>query len=170
MVLSIPPGVDAEGAVTIIWTPTATLSKAVLEGSTAVAMTCYLTKGTFGESAETERGTDERECSKTVYETLGKTKWTLNNLDYVWDPQAAPADPDNQAYETLAPRTPGFITVRYGVDVDDPLTVGEKVDQFPCTVGEQVRKGRDGSAAEKLKITQEVVVTGEVSRDVAIVA
>ena len=170
MALTIPAGVDAEGALTVIWTPTPTLSIAELEGPTAVDLTCYMTKGTWGEAAEIERGTDERECSKQVYETLGKTTWTLNALDYVYDPQAAPADPDNKAYETLAPRTPGYFTVRLGVDIEDPLTVGEKVDQFPATVGEQVRKQREGNAGEKLKITQEVVITGEVLRDQALIA
>ena len=166
---TIPPGVDAEGRRKVIWTPTATNSLAVLTGATAVPLTCYLTKNTFGESAETERGTDERECSIIVFETLGKTTFTLENLEYVWDPQAAAADPNNKAYDTLKPRTPGFLTVLYGIDYDVEPAVADKFDQFPVTVGEQVRKTPEGNAGEKLKITQEVVVTGSPVRDGAIV-
>lgn len=168
--ITIPPGVDAEARRTIIFTPTAGLSKAVLEGATAVALTCYLSKNTFGESAETERGTDERECTKIVFEVLGKTRFTLENLDYVWDPQAPEGDENNKAYETLKPGTKGFITIRYGVEDEEPLEVDQKADQFPVTLGEQVRKTPEGNAGEKLKISQEVVVTGVPVRDGIIAA
>lgn len=165
MVLSIPPGVDAEGRRNAIWTPTATLSLAVLTGATAVELICYLTKGTLGVAAETERGKDERECTTEVFEVLGKTTWTLNDLEYVWEPQAAAAAPNNKAYETLVPRTPGFITIRFGIDADTALAAGNKVWQWPITVGEQVPKTPEGGAAEKLKITQSVVVSGNVVKD-----
>lgn len=161
----IPPGVDSEGRRKIFWTPTATSSLASVTGGTAIELTCYLTKNTFGESAETERGTDERECTIVVYETLGKTTFTLENLEYVWDPQATAADPNNKAYDTLKPRTPGFITVVYGLPYDADPAVGDKFDQFPVTVAEQVRKTPEGNAGEKLKITQEIVITGEPVRD-----
>lgn len=170
MALTIPPGVDAEGRLKVIWTPTQSLSIAELSGPTAIELSCYLTKGTFGESAETERGTDERVCSKTVYEVLGKSTFTIQDLDYVWEPQAEAGSATNKAYETLKPRTPGFLTVQWGLDVEDDLVAGSKVDQFPVTVGEQVRKTPEGNAAEKLKIVQPVVVTGEVLRDQVLIA
>lgn len=165
MALTIPPGVDAAGRRNAIWTPTQTLSVATLTGATAVELVCYLTKGTLGVAADTERGTDERECTTQVFEVLGNTTWTVNDLEYVWEPQAAPGSATNKAYETLVPKTPGFLTLRFGVDADTAFATGDKVWQFPITVGEQVPKTPEGNAAEKLKIVQAVVVTGDVVKD-----
>jgi hypothetical protein len=167
---TIPPGVDSEGRRKFYWTPIQTDSLAVITGATAIPLTCYLTKNTMGESAETERGTDERECTVIVFETLGKTTFTLENFEYVWDPQATASDPDNKAYDTLKPRTQGYLTAIYGLPYDQEPAAGDKFDQFPITVGEQVRKTPEGNAGEKLKITQEVVVTGQPVRDGILVA
>ena len=171
MALTIPPGVDAQGRRQAIFVPTNSLSVAILSGATSVDITCYLTKGTFGTSAETERGTDERECSVDAYEVLGKTTWTLNDLEYVWEPQAASASPTNKAYDTLKLGTQGFIVVRFGLqDLDAaPLAAAQKVWQFPVTLGAQVPKTPEGGAAEKLKIVQPVVVTGPVVQDAVLV-
>lgn len=168
--LTIPPGIDASMRRNAIWTPTQSLSVAVLSGATAVELICYLTKGTLGVAAETERGTDERECQDQVFEVLGNTTWTVNDLDYVWEPQAAPGSATNKAYDTLEPGTAGFLTIRFGLLNDVALAAGQKVWQWPITVGEQVPKTPEGSAGEKLKIVQPVVVTGTVLKDQVLVA
>ena len=169
MALTIPPGVDALGRRNAIFTPTNTLSVATLTGATSFELMCYLTKGTFGSSAETERGTDERECSTQSFEVLGKSTWTLSDLEYVWEPQATSPSPTNKAYETLKFGTTGFIVVRFGLLNDAALATGQKVWQFPVTVGEQVPKTPDGNAAEKLKIVQPVVVTGPIVKDALLI-
>lgn len=170
MPLTIPPGVDAEARINAIFSPTNSLSAASLSGATAVELTCYLTKGTLGMSADTETGTDERECTSQVFEVLGKTTWTVNDLEYVWEPQAAPSSPTNKAYNTLKKGTTGFLVLRFGKDVDTAPAVGDKVWQIPVTLGEQVPKQREGNAAEKLKITQKVVVSGNVVQDAVLIA
>lgn len=170
MPLTIPPGVDAEARINAIFSPTNSLSAASLSGATAVELTCYLTKGTLGVAAETETGTDERECTSQVFEVLGKTTWTVNDLEYVWEPQANSASPTNKAYDTLKKNTPGFLVLRFGKDVDTAPAVGDKVWQIPVTLGAQVPKQREGNAAEKLKITQKVVVSGNVVQDAVLVA
>jgi hypothetical protein len=162
MPLSIPPGVDANGRRNAIFVPTDTLSVAVLTGSTAVELMCYLTKGTFGVTSETEKGTDDRECTLVSAEVMGNTKYGMNDLEYVWEPQDDGTSPTNKAFNLLGPRTgggTGFIVVRYGVLQDSPLTAGELVDKLPVTLGPQLPKSIDGSnPAEKLKITQSVVI------------
>lgn len=170
MPLTIPPGVDAEARINAIFAPTNSLSVATLNGATAVELTCYLTKGTLGISAETETGTDERECTAQVFEVLGKTTWTVNDLEYVWEPQAAPSSPTNKAYDTLKKGTTGFLVLRFGKNVDTAPAVGDKVWQIPVTLGAQVPKQREGNAAEKLKITQKVVVSGNVVQDAVLIA
>lgn len=170
MPLTIPPGVDAEARINAIFAPTNSLSVATLNGATAVELTCYLTKGTLGISAETETGTDERECTAQVFEVLGKTTWTVNDLEYVWEPQAAPSSPTNKAYDTLKKGTTGFLILRFGKDVDTAPAVGDKVWQIPVALGEQAPKPREGNAAEKLKIVQKVVVSGNVVKDAVLIA
>ena len=163
MALTIPPGVDALGRRNFIFVPTDTLSVATLTGPTAVDLACYLTKGTFGVTSETQRGTDERECTLVAAEVMGNTTYGMNDLEYVWEPQDKTASSaTNKALNLLGPRTggaTGFIIVRYGVAQDTPLTVGDLVDQLPVTLGPQLPKSVDGSnPAEKLKITQAVVI------------
>lgn len=170
MPLTIPPGVDAEARINAIFAPTNSLSVATLNGATAVELTCYLTKGTLGISAETETGTDERECTAQVFEVLGNTTWTVNDLEYVWETQAAASSPTNKAYDTLKKGTTGFLVLRFGKDVDTAPAVGDKVWRIPVTLGAQVPKQREGNAAEKLKITQKVVVSGNVVQDAVLIA
>ena len=127
MPLTIPPGVDALGRRNAIFVPTSDFSVATLSGATAVELICYLTKGTFGMSAETERGTDERECSVETFEVLGSTKWSVSDLEYVWEPQADAASPTNKAYDTLKEGTSGFLVVRFGLANDTALAADQKV-------------------------------------------
>jgi len=170
MPLTIPPGVDAAGRRNAIFTPTQSLSIAVLGGATSVELICYLAKGTLGVAAETERGTDDRECATQTFEVLGNTTWTVNDLEYVWEPQAAALAANNKAYETLVQGTTGFLTIRFGITNDTALAVGQKVWQFPVTLGAQVPRTPEGSAGEKLKIVQAVVVTNNVVKDGVLVA
>ena len=175
MALTIPPGVDALGRRNAIFVPTDTLSVATLTGPTAVELMCYLTKGTFGVTSETQRGTDERECTLVAAEVMGNTTYGMNDLEYVWEPQDKTASsPTNKALNLLGPRTggaTGFIIVRYGVAQDTPLTAGDLVDKLPVTLGPQLPKAVDGSnPAEKLKITQSVVINQGAVFGVALVA
>lgn len=163
MPLTIPPGVDANGRRNFIFVPTDTLSVATLTGATAVDLTCYLTKGTTGFTSDTQRGTDERECTLVAAEVMGNTTYGMNDLEYVWEPQDATNNSaTNKALNMLGPRTggaTGFIVVRYGILQDTALAAGQKVDKFPVTLGPQLPKAIDGgNPAEKLKITQAVVI------------
>jgi hypothetical protein len=159
MPLSIPPGVDVNGRRNALFIPTSTLSAATLT-STAVELICYLTKGTLGMSAETERGTDDRECTTVSTEVLGNTTFSLNDLEYVWEPQDADSDSTtNKAYNALTPNTSGFLIVRQGILAETALAAGQIVDVFPVTLGPQIRKSPEGNnPAEKFKITQPVIV------------
>jgi len=174
MPLTIPPGVDANGRRNAIFVPTDSLSVAVLTGPTAVELMCYLTKGTFGMSSDTQKGTDDRECTLVSAEVMGNTTYSLNDLEYVWEPQDDGTSPTNKAFNLLGPRTgggTGFLIVRYGVLQDTPLAVGDIVDQLPVTLGPQLPKSVDGSnPAEKLKITQSVVIGQGAKFDQVLVA
>ena len=159
MPLTIPPGVHVNGRRNALFIATSTLSAATLT-STAVELICYLTKGTLGMSAETEKGTDDRECTTVSTEVLGNTTFSLNDLEYVWEPQdAAHTSTTNKAYNALAPNTSGFLIVRQGILADTALASGQIVDVFPVTLGPRIRKSPEGNnPAEKFKISQPVIV------------
>lgn len=170
MPLTIPPGVDANGRRNAIFVPTQTLSAAALT-STGVELICYLSKGTLGMSAETERGTDDRECTIVSAEVLGNTSYSFNDLEYVYEPQDDGTSETNEAYNALTPNTSGFLVLRNGILSDAPLAAGQKVDVFPVTLGPQIRKSPEGNnPAEKLKITQAVIVGQGVAFDQTLVA
>jgi hypothetical protein len=169
--ITIPPGVDANGRRNVIFSPTSTLSAATLAGASSVELICYLTKGSFGMASETERGTDDRECTTQSAEVMGNTSYSVNDLDYVWEPQAATGSATNKAYEVLKNGTTGFLIVRYGLPHDTALAAGQKVDVVPVTVGPQIRKAPEGdNPAEKLKIVQSVAVGQGVLFDQVLVA
>jgi hypothetical protein len=170
MALTLPPGVDALKKRNIIFTPTNSLSVATLSGATSVELTNYFSRNVFGISVTTERGTDEREGTGQVFETLGQDTWTVETLQYVWEPQAAPGAATNAAYEKLKRDTKGYLVIRLGIDSDTALAAAQKVWQVPVTFGEQAPMTPEGNAAEKLKIVQEVVVTGVVLTDQALIA
>ena len=171
MPLTIPPGVDANGRRNAIFVASETLSAATL-GTSGVELICYLSKGTLGMSADTERGTDDRECTIVSAEVLGNTTYSMNDLEYVYEPQDAAGDSEtNKAYNALAPNTSGFLIFRNGILADEPLAAGQVVDVFPVTLGPQIRKSPDGNnPAEKLKITQPVIVGQGVKFDQVLVA
>ena len=174
MALTIPPGVDANGRRLAVFCPTDTLSVATLTGTTAVELMVYLTKGTFGMGSDTQRGTDDREATLVSTEVMGNTTFSMNDLEYVWEPQDDGTSPTNKVFNLLGPRTgggTGFLIVRYGVLQDTPLAAGDIVDQLPVTLGPQLPKSVDGSnPAEKLKITQSVVIGQGVKFDQVLVA
>jgi len=175
MAITIPPGVDANGRRLAIFCPTDTLSVATLTGATAVELMVYLTKGTFGMGSDTQRGTDDREATLVSTEVMGNTTFSINDLEYVWEPQDVSANSaTNKAFNLLGPRmggATGFLIVRYGILQDTALAAGQLVDKLPVTLGPQLPKSVDGNnPAEKLKITQSAVIGQGVQFGVPLVA
>lgn len=170
MALPIPPGVDANGRRNIVFVPTQTLSVATL-GTDGVELACYLSKGNFGVTPSTERGTDDRECTTQSAEVLGNTTYAMDALEYVYEPQDDGTSTTNEAYNALTPGTTGYIIERLGVANDTALTAGDKVNVYPVTLGARVPRKADGNnPAEKLKVTQEVAVGQGVLFDQTLVA
>ena len=172
MALVIPPAIDAEGAVKVFFVPAladpAHPTLAELSGAGSLEISCYLTKDGFGISADDDKSTDERLCTKEVYEVLGRAKWQIENLVYIWDPQGSAASVSNKAYAAMKRGTQGYLVVRWGKDVELALAVADIVDVFPVTLGTQIPQKPEANS--KLKVEQSVIVSGKVQRDKALVA
>ena len=173
MPTTVPPGFLADAAIKVWFVPTiadpaAPKVATELNAVGALDITCYLTTQAAPD-ASVATVTDDRMCLRQVLEDMGTVTFTIDELQYVYDVQNAESV-SNKMYAALPQGTTGFVYVRWGVDVDTAIAAGDKVDIYPVTVGEQVRKTPEGNTAEKLKIVQPVVVTGPVLRDQVLVA
>lgn len=171
MALYVPPGVTAEGSVSVLWVPViadpAAPKPTELTATGALNISCYLTKDGFGVTSEQETSTDERFCSKQVFETLGKIKETFDDLVYVYDSQN-PASLTHKAYVTLAPGSKGYLVIRWCKDNETAIAVGDVVDVYPVAMGTQTK--RKPEANSNLHVQQKIVQIGFANKDVALVA
>lgn len=173
MVAYFPTFKKAEGNSKVVFVETliAPGAPTVAEVTGGLDVSNFLMGGQWQPGADQAKGDDRRHGSKETFEQLGRTKRTIANLVYGGDPQAAPAAPDNEAYETLVEGTTGYFLHRLGLDVDTAAAATQKWNVYPVELGAQV----DTPLAEddefaKLTVTQAVAVTGPVLRNVAVVA
>jgi hypothetical protein len=170
-----PPGVSSQGNTRAIYVPTLVAAGAPdisseLNAAGAVDFSCFLLEDQFNFTGEQARGEDRRFCSKESFETLGVAKRGIADLQYVFDPQAAAALPENRAYEVFKKDVTGFFIVRMGFDARTvDWAAGQKVDVWPIKFGLQVKVLGGGEFA-KFNVTQAVAVTAPPTEDVALVA
>jgi hypothetical protein len=168
----IPPGVVANGMVKVAFCPsiadlTAPSVATDIKAATSVEASCYLTRDGFQPGAEDQAITDERLCSKQVFEDFGTTQYTIANLVYIYDAQNTGSD-SNKLYEALPKGTTGFLVAAWGKDAEEDWAAGDIVDIYPVKLGTQVKQPPEANS--KLKVAQKPFVTGEVAEDVALAA
>lgn len=170
-----PAGVGAYGKEKWIWVETLTdpaaPSLAELQAASSLDISCYLYEGGAGLSANTTKVTRPRRlCSVEQYESNGPTTWTMSDLSYAVDPQAASATDGKKAVEALAEGSTGYLVRRQGggaADADN-LATGQFVDVVPVELGVPVyAKTGDGAEAE-FSVQQAVSVTAKPSQNVAV--
>lgn len=163
-----PTGQLADGNVMVRWAPAIldVLAPKLTETGAATAFdsSCYLTTFTPGTSEATV--TDERICSRQVFEDVGRFTDSIA-LAYVYQAQL-PLATDNKCFATWKRLVGGFLIVRWGIDFSTALAVGHIVDIYPVRFGVQKKQAPEGNT--KLKIMQDVKVTGTVARDVVMAA
>lgn len=173
MVATFPPGVKAEGNAAVVYVPTLADPTDILvsevTGGTALDISYYLKAGQFQPGGEQAKGDDRRYGSKQTYEELGRDKPSIADIQYIVDPQAADADPENEAYETLVDGATGYLVVRYGLDVDTAFAAAQKVWAYPVKFGAQrITPLGDDDEFAKFTVTQAVAVVGPVQKDVVL--
>lgn len=173
MTAVFPEGVPAEGAISILFVPALADAEAptatVLNGATAVNLSCYIKSGGFTKESSQNSIEDRRFCSTTSAEQPGRITKSYGDLIYVYDPQAATGDPNNEAYETLAPGTTGFLVERWGVLVEVPFAAGQFVDIAPVKWGDRRKQSPPDTEGSVLTVAQKPFVTGAAFDDVAVV-
>lgn len=140
--------------------------------ATTVDMSCYLYPAGWSPGATTARGTKPaRLCSKTQQETLNRTTYTIGDLQYVYDPQAADSDPGNEAKEVLTEGSELYLVERIGLDAQtEAFAVGQQVIIHHVVLGPQVRSGDRTDENGEFFITQAVAYVGDGPTEGAIAA
>lgn len=133
---------------------------------TGFDFSCYATGDGFTPSSDESDVTDDRLCSTQTFMDIGKFTDKLA-IKYVYR-QQTPNAADNKAFKVLKRGTVGFFIVRWGIAFGPDLAAGDIVDVYPIVCGVQQKQPRADN--EKLKIMQNIPVTGPVMRDVAVVA
>lgn len=167
--MTAPLSVLGDGNVKVTWTPTMADPTAptatVLNGGTAVDLSCYLTADGLTTGADEQSVTDDRLCSTASFEKPGRYSHSMS-LMYVYQPQL-PAATDNKAQVTLAHLTTGFITIRWGKAYTAVYAADDIVDVYPVQCGKQIKQPPEANAV--LKIAQKIFVTGITRENVEVV-
>jgi hypothetical protein len=164
MVIYNPPGVDTLGNETLLWVPTIadleemTVTEATATGAINVSMAVrgFSPGGDQGSSEDIRLGT------KTSFENPGRFKPTIDDITYVYDPQADTGDATNKHFETLIGGAVGYLVDIRGLDAQDwAAAADQKYVAYPVTLGEQRPVPIDPSAeGGKFEIVQKPFIRG----------
>lgn len=164
--MALPKSVPADGNLKVVFLPALaapeTPSAAIINGGTAIDLSCYLTPDGFTPGGDEATVNDDRLCSVQTFEQPGRFSDTLDII-YVFGDAT-----DNAAYEGLTHLTTGFVVTRWGKPYDAVFAVADLVDVYPVTAGKQNKQPPEANSV--LKTGQKLFVTGAVERDVAVVA
>lgn len=171
MPTSVPPGYVADASIRVWFVPTlanpAAPSVATeINAGTTIDLTCYLTNG-FAPDASIATITDDRLCLAQVLEGRGITTWSIEEIQYIWDPQN-PASLSNKAYAGLVEGGTGYFVVRHGMSVDTAAAAAQKVWVIPVEFGVAVPMAPERNTKGRVK--QKPFVTGPVQKNVALAA
>ena len=174
MTVVFPEGTRSRGNESVIFVATLAdplePSLAELNAVTSVNVSCYLTG--FAPQGTQESAEDVRLCSEQVFEDPGDVAISIDNIEYVYSPQASAPAADNKAYELLKKDVTGYLVDRRGLNARTAaLAIGQIVDVYPIRLGEQFRLPLDpGAQGGKFRITQKPFVTGPYYYDSVLVA
>lgn len=173
-----PNGVTAFGKEKWIFVPTLTSRTAPpladVNSASGLDITGYLyAEGFDGLGADTSRVTAPRRVLDTVMaERLGSSTWTLGDMLYMVDPQAAAGSNGRKAMEKFPEGTEGELLYVLGIDGDaSALTVGDTIAAIiPVEFGPQLPVKTAAGEEGEVAIRQPVGVTGKVETFVDVVA
>ncbi|GHJ59132.1 hypothetical protein NOK12_16500 [Nocardioides sp. OK12] len=176
MTIVFPDAVKAQGNLSVTVIPAASLSSvsapSVAElAAEGVNVSMYMFTGAALPTKTTATGEAPRRLgSKEMNTEFGTTTRAIADLSYVYDPQAAPGASVNAARDALVEGSKVYIVYRWGVDAEQPLAAGDKVDIWEAELGPQ-NKGQTGDGDfDQLNIVQSVISNTPPAEDVALVA
>lgn len=152
----LPPSVPVDQMLKVTWVATLldpNVPKLTeLSAASSKDITCYLTKdGSFQEKFDQATFEDARACSLDTFEKLGATKRSLDDLVYVYTPQAAALAATNAAFETLVPGSVGFFLIRRALAYQTADAIGQFYSVWGATLGSRSEVGDTTNSVFKMR-------------------
>lgn len=152
----LPPSVPVDGMLKITWVATLADPNAPklteLAAVSSVDITCYLTRdGSFKDKFDQATFVDARACTPEEWEQLGAIKRGLEDLIYVYSPQAAALAVTNAAYEKLVPGLKGYFVIRRALAYQTADAIGQFVSVWGAVLGGRAEVGDATNAVFKMK-------------------
>jgi hypothetical protein len=151
----LPPSVPVDGMLKV--TMVTTLADpnvpkiTELAAVSSVDITCYLTRdGSFQDKFDQATFVDSRACTPDDWEQLGAIKRSLDNLVYVYTPQAAAASATNAAFEKLVPGSKVYFVIRRALAYQTADVVGQFVSVWGVVLGGRAEVGDATNAVFKM--------------------
>lgn len=139
---------------------------------TGINLSCTLLKDFEGPTATTSKVTlPEYLCETESFEANDTTTVSIGDIMGGFDPQAAAASDDKEAFEFLRDGFEGYLVRRQGVaaDVASPdATVGQFVDVIPVEIAKAIPTQSSNAAEGIYTFSAAVSVTGAASWNVAV--
>ncbi|EFD50355.1 hypothetical protein HMPREF0569_0498 [Micrococcus luteus SK58] len=161
------PSTPADGNMLVLDVPAiADVDKptiAELTASSAVDLSCYLTGDGWSPSKEQASIADERLCSTETFERPGRKTRSLE-VTYIDNTNSPYETEFNKAVDTLVEGTDHYLVTRRGVPYEEPLAVGQVVEIWPVTAGEQREVAIEANSVTRT--VQKLFVRGPVRRAV----
>lgn len=171
-----PASAKSKGTTKIVFVPAFTGAYTAPDVTAAAGASALdVTKMFFESSAMPDASTQMARAPRRVgdvesYEFVGEVQWTIGEMRYAFNPQAAALSDQKKAFEKFPYGTTGYLLFRKGIDRDTDLATGQFVTVYPVEFGSQVETDEgDGDGAE-IAIKQGVGVTGTPAQVVALVA
>ena len=167
-----PPGIDAAGRGAVFWVPAIAdpATPTVAELQAGVALSCAL--DTWPTTVDQSTTSRSKYCDSQPRQQLGKPQYSAGPIVYDYDPQGADTSGHYAYYDDLTPGLDGYFVDRRGVDAEEAIAAGQKVDVWPARLGARIRVDIDPTSTDgqSLRTQQIVSVTGEVLFDIAVTA
>lgn len=168
-----PPGIDAAGKGGLYFVPAIAdvTAPKVEELNDGINLSCLVYSwNPNGSQNKVER---TRYCYTNTAESLGRTVYAPDALEYDYDPQKVKESTGPYVHVAkMAKGTKGFLVDRRGLAPTEAFAAGQVIEAIlPVELGEQMPMNIDPkNEGEKLRYSQEVAVIGNVVRQVTIAA
>lgn len=130
-------------------------SVAALTGAGGETISCFVYGGRLGTAVETNRGpAPRRACDDSEREIDGATKYTMEPLQILYDPQGDPEDTNNAARSALAEGSTVYLIERLGLSAKNVAwAVGQKVVVHHVRLGKHSRTTTGDGEFDEFSIT-----------------
>lgn len=105
-------------------------------------ISCHLFAEAWNPTGSTGKGSRKaRMCTDGMIETLQRTTYTVPDLMYTHDPQAADGAVGNEARAILVPGTVLYLVERQGLPMSTAWAVAQRTRTHKVRLGAQIRSG-----------------------------